>query len=245
MSDGNGRPHWADRIIAVFTVLIFLTYITSNVFLWKQLKVTKGQLDQMVGSSNQTDRLIKETHTLAEAAVNQVSRLKDSVTETHALALEARRSADISRDTFVVSNRPYVGVTEGTVTTIGEGQKRNLKITLDAKNFGHSPGSKFVFAWVIKVNGIVQPADTFGEPNPPDNEIFPSQGVRLEGLIGTIDYEAVRSGKKPLDVDVLISYAGIGGQYTYCENLHYEWKQNILLNAGRRCENSDPSPPGK
>lgn len=30
------RPHWADSIIAVFTVLIFLTYVTSNYFLWQQ-----------------------------------------------------------------------------------------------------------------------------------------------------------------------------------------------------------------
>jgi hypothetical protein len=40
------RPHWADRTIAIFTVLIFLTYITSDYFLWRQLKITNGQLEQ-------------------------------------------------------------------------------------------------------------------------------------------------------------------------------------------------------
>src|ERR1700691_2318120 len=38
------HPHWADRIVAVFTVLIFLTYITSNIVLWRQLKVTQEQM---------------------------------------------------------------------------------------------------------------------------------------------------------------------------------------------------------
>lgn len=32
----TGRPHWADGIVAVFTVAIFLTYITSDYFLWQQ-----------------------------------------------------------------------------------------------------------------------------------------------------------------------------------------------------------------
>src|ERR1017187_5605091 len=41
------RPHWRDRTLAVFTVLIFLTYLTSDYFLWRQLKITSGQLEQM------------------------------------------------------------------------------------------------------------------------------------------------------------------------------------------------------
>lgn len=43
--DGHPRPHWADKAIAVFTMLTFLTYITSNYFVWKQLTLTQGALN--------------------------------------------------------------------------------------------------------------------------------------------------------------------------------------------------------
>src|ERR1700733_13797449 len=47
--DLNGKdksPHWADRIMAIFTVLIFFTYITSDYFLWRQLGATRDALTQ-------------------------------------------------------------------------------------------------------------------------------------------------------------------------------------------------------
>ena len=45
-TDQNKRPHWADRTIAVFTVLIFFTYLTSDYFLWRQLGTTRDALKQ-------------------------------------------------------------------------------------------------------------------------------------------------------------------------------------------------------
>ena len=39
-TNGNG-PHWADKIMAFFTGLILLTYITSDYFLWKQMNLTQ------------------------------------------------------------------------------------------------------------------------------------------------------------------------------------------------------------
>lgn len=44
--EGNPRPHWADRIIAIFTGLIFLTYIASNYFACNQMNLTKKAIDQ-------------------------------------------------------------------------------------------------------------------------------------------------------------------------------------------------------
>ena len=40
------RPHWADRVIAVFTGLIFITYIASNYFACQQMSLTKGAMEQ-------------------------------------------------------------------------------------------------------------------------------------------------------------------------------------------------------
>src|SRR5437762_1982965 len=40
----QARPHWADSVIAIMTVLIFFTYITSDFFLWKQLRLTENAL---------------------------------------------------------------------------------------------------------------------------------------------------------------------------------------------------------
>jgi len=42
----NNRPHWADVVIAVFTGLILITYITSDYFLWKQQGLTRDAMEQ-------------------------------------------------------------------------------------------------------------------------------------------------------------------------------------------------------
>jgi hypothetical protein len=81
------RPHWADRIIAVFTVLIFLTYITSDYFLWRQMNVTSAQLDLMKASgetaTQQTWRAIDNLNWQARSMAESVE--------------QARKAAEISQ----------------------------------------------------------------------------------------------------------------------------------------------------
>jgi hypothetical protein len=92
------RPHWADRVIAVFTVLIFLTYITSDYFLWKQSKVAEQTLREVRSGG-------ADTHELAVQAKNQADRTKDvadralaQAEATDRLAAQAKRQADLARD---------------------------------------------------------------------------------------------------------------------------------------------------
>lgn len=43
-ADVNNRPHWADKVMAAFTGLIFLTYIASDYFLWSQMRLSQDAL---------------------------------------------------------------------------------------------------------------------------------------------------------------------------------------------------------
>jgi hypothetical protein len=67
--EANPRPHWADRIIAIFTGLIFLTYIASNYFACRQMKLTKTAIEQ--SAANNSSAIIAQQgiaqHALAES----------------------------------------------------------------------------------------------------------------------------------------------------------------------------------
>jgi hypothetical protein len=112
------HPHWADRTIAVFTVLIFLTYITSDYFLWRQLQITARQLDQMKGSSTQTDRLLEKADSIAKSMDVANAQQKAALDETldqnrDALArtlAQAKTALDASIAASRTDQRAWVGI---------------------------------------------------------------------------------------------------------------------------------------
>lgn len=56
MSQSMNRPHWADAVIAILTGLILITYITSNYFSCRQLKLTGKALDASIAASRTDQR---------------------------------------------------------------------------------------------------------------------------------------------------------------------------------------------
>ena len=116
----SSRPHWADVIIAIFTGLILLTYITSDYFLWRQLKITEGQLDQMKGGSAQTDRLIEKADSIANSMAATVKQSQMALEETlkdnrDALAktlAQGQAALNASIESSHLDQRAWVGVVD-------------------------------------------------------------------------------------------------------------------------------------
>jgi hypothetical protein len=89
-TDSDKRPHWADTIIAIFTVLIFVTYLTSNYFSWRTLHEIKN-------SGSDTHDLAVAAKETAEAAKAQAEATKilaeNAKTATKAVSRQADTSA--------------------------------------------------------------------------------------------------------------------------------------------------------
>jgi len=93
---GSPRPHWADRIIAIFTGLIFLTYIASNYFACNQMKLTKQAIDQSATNN-------------AAAIVAQQKIAQDALTASQD---SVNKSLSATIDKFHLDQRAWIGPTE-------------------------------------------------------------------------------------------------------------------------------------
>lgn len=125
----KGMPKWPPRRptkigswdsivwMVIFTaVLVCCTAVTAAIYAW-QLGIIRGQLDEMRGSSAQTERLLglqeqqlgelrkqaSNTHDLAVAAGGQAAA-------SQKLATSSKIQADTTRQQLVLSQRPWVGV---------------------------------------------------------------------------------------------------------------------------------------
>jgi hypothetical protein len=120
----------------------------------KQFKIMRGQLDQMKGTSLQADKMIAETHNLAEAAKAQADATGDlanralaQATATNKLATETKRSADIAQR----HNAPWVGIEDNTVTINPQlglswaappgSTIATINVAYAIKNFGSEPAT--------------------------------------------------------------------------------------------------------
>ena len=124
--DGNPRPHWADRIIAIFTGLIFLTYIGSNYFACRQMRLTKAAIDQ--SATNNAAAIL---------AQQQIAQQSLSVSQEN-----FRKSLDTTTEQLRLDQRAWLGV-DG---VSGEPkEKERWEITVAIKNTGKTPAKDVGF----------------------------------------------------------------------------------------------------
>ena len=136
------RPHWADSIIAVFTVLIFLTYITSDYFLWKQSQLAEQTLREVRSGGTDTHELAVQAKNQADRTKDVADRTLDQANATNALARETKRQADIARDALNLEGRPWVGISGNDSFRLQLVKGEPLKVVLIPKNFGTAPALK-------------------------------------------------------------------------------------------------------
>jgi hypothetical protein len=125
-----------------------------------QLKVMQGQLDQMTGGSKQTDRLICETHTLADNAgkqaanaSDQVKKLGDLVAATNKQVVAVNGQMSIMQQQLEASDRPWISVDASASSPLTY-DSSGIRVTFAfvPKNIGRSPAQNI---WI-------EPALTIG-----------------------------------------------------------------------------------
>src|ERR1700685_11186 len=193
----------------------------------KQADAAKSLADQAKAQTDKMGELIQKTSDQADA--------------TNKLAREAKRSADIARNTFNAVNRPYVGI-EGIHPTYGfepnqagpaaPETARSMKYWVTIKNFGPLPGTKFKASWKVFRNNQELPQSSYPEL---PNTINPTQTVQLGGEIGGADYAGVLNRTVVLAIEVTIQYSSLTGSYKECTSHRYEPSLPAFLNLGPAC----------
>jgi hypothetical protein len=122
----DNRPHWADVVIAVFTGLILVTYITSDVFLWKQLRLTSKAVRQA-----------KEDNAATILAQQKIAQDALAASQTN-----FDKSIGSARDQLRLDQRAWLGVD----AISGEPkEKARWEITVGIKNTGKTPAKEVSF----------------------------------------------------------------------------------------------------
>lgn len=106
-NSADRRPHWADILMAVFTGLILLTYLTSDYFLWQQFKLTEKALVDSEASFEKTLRQMQAQTTAQQRAAGAFK----SAADTAAVTLRS------SITSFKQQVRPYVIVESMRINT--------------------------------------------------------------------------------------------------------------------------------
>lgn len=132
----------------------------------------------------------------------------------------------ISLDTFSALYRPYVGVWNVDVKK-NEAEKK-MTINFSLKNFGSVPATNFMGDWRVTFDGQIAPVTYPAHQEP--GLLMPTDYVVLVGAIQAWAYDAVTSGQKSLDVEVVSEYAGPGDKsYKYCSKHHYSYAINEFV----------------
>jgi hypothetical protein len=150
----------------------------------------------------------------------------------------------IARDTFVNSNRPYIGVQSISFFHVAfdsankpiEQQRRtpdtrDFVFTAQIKNFGTVPGRNTAISWKVFQNGIYKP----GTPKVPDNPFthYPGQVIGMgPGEVGFNEYTRVMDGTDTLEIEVNVEYDGPSNHYRECEKERWDPFVNRFLNLG-------------
>lgn len=219
----DNRPHWADAVIAIFTVLIFLTYITSDYFLWKQMRLTQESLrdsdssfartlQQMQAQTKAQESSAAGAKRAAKAMADEVSKLKAVVAETHSLA----SAAQTANTNAVVAERPWVGAViqvkdfqAGKIPTyvivFTNSGKRPARVTMTAG---------FAGAYLKFPKHPVYEYDT----TPSKSILVPGQSTASswKGLkLTATEFTALQTGRVHFFIYGKVEYSDIGGNRPY------------------------------
>jgi len=158
LEDPTGKAQiWMNiRLTGAIAVFAFCSVVVGT-FQWSTMR---GQLDQMISTSGQTERLVilyggqlAQSRRLAEAAKAQSEQTTEQAKATNRLAIAAKRSAD-------AQERAWVGTSGSMHVSVGTIDDKNIigTVNVPMTNFGKTPASH-VWSHVYFVTGGIQ--DTF------------------------------------------------------------------------------------
>ncbi len=133
---------WANTtIVNKLTFLLTMVIAGANTayvfYARKQFITMSGQLTEMQSSGQQTDQLIGLYRGQVDKLNEQLGVLRSNVGETHTLAEQTKRTADIMQ----ADQRPWVGLSQQAIATtaIVNDEKVRFDVSFTVQNFGKSP----------------------------------------------------------------------------------------------------------
>jgi hypothetical protein len=186
---------------------------------------------------------------LAEQAKVQTGKMSESLEKateqaiaTNNLAKQAKRSADIARDAFKASNRPYVGIgtimikylstdVSGVITFYDRPVRQaiNMDFTIETKNYGTVPALDFQGEWKVWFDGIEVPGSKVADR---PSTLFPGQSIFTPDQIGTDKYADMIASRKILEFEANISYRDASARYSECSRHRFAPNVNGFMDLG-------------
>jgi len=170
----NEQQLRVNRHIATFTVLLFfVSFSTSVISIWEALIASRNAesaktsaelaIDSFEINNGNFDRMMAQT--ISQTSAQIIS------------AKAAKEAAEISRDTMIRGNRPWVGVEGGTVPKLSSdpvinGNSLSLEsVEYQLKNYGNSP-ALYVNLWVSSdVMEMPRSVKTFSQQEDMDSQM--------------------------------------------------------------------------
>ena len=156
----NNRPPPSTRgeiAIVCLTGLIFVTYLTSNYFLWKQSKISKQSADAatsaaltaqqtyIAGQKSSGDTLV-EMQKQSIAMQKAATASKNAASSTHELVLATQAVNEQAKEALVTQTRPWLGI-EGdiqSITTDISPEHISVSFEFTLRKYGQSPAIRVV-----------------------------------------------------------------------------------------------------
>jgi hypothetical protein len=190
------------RVMVICTFFIALATIAYMFFAylqWREIRaqvaVTRGQLESMIGSSGQTERLIHANESLAEqnrelvehsgeqakASLAQAEAAKQSVGAAQSAARAAQQGAQIAQQSFYIGDRPYVSAVNASIDKLEADMKPRVDVYY--VNTGKTPALDVRTGGVVSVGRLPKPPDPTSVVQGPSDLIYPFADERSGGIL--------------------------------------------------------------
>jgi hypothetical protein len=171
----------AEIALAALTSLIFVTYLTSNYFLWKQSVIGKNSADAATSAANTAKAALAAGNQTASDTLGQMktqsTAMKDAAGAAKAQVVTNRRALDATIAASRLDQRAWIGLADFiTVNPLlsAEGMKFSVDgVKLTIRNSGKTPGIHLSIVILETGRVFSDPVRDFDEIN----EINP--GIRI------------------------------------------------------------------
>lgn len=241
----TARATW---VIAAFTIILaFVGAFT----LYEVIAGGNDTHELAVQAKNQADAakiLAEQAKAQTGKADTLIQKAVEQAAATNRLAGQAKRSADVARQSFDFTNRPYIGIDQ---INIGYGIPgsdelaipspspkvleiaKRMRTTVAIKNFGPVSGSNCVLTWRVLVDGNPIPMDTVGKDKP--FTFLPTEVVALHSETKESDYARISRGESVLSFELTTEYDGPSQHYKECTKQQYSKDLHAYVNLGPQC----------
>lgn len=148
--------------------------------------------------------------------------------------LAMRQTVANIQDNFNAANRPFVGVNGiGVVDTATKDAPGNLIFRVEVKNFGPVSADNYRGESRVWLNGQEVSGGLTVREGP--ITLFPGKALTRNAIAGTSNYEAIKSGRLKVVLEIKVDYDGPSKHYTYCERFEYNPAIVGFSNLGAGC----------